>query len=232
MGKGNVGREVSGAGPRLLEELKEQGISVRDFHGRISKSGVRGSAYSSVWNYLQGRVEPASEFLREAGKILGLREAYLARGDLPKTLKEERTKALQEREERLKERGPGALLVEEALASVDWGVGPRALFHDAWRRYVAGVDGGDLPDEVLLQMGAVLLLFVDLPSKVWGFRHDMSPPQSDDFRVAMLHALMLAMPAAGEGDHLKERDVRWPRVWEIEKFADQAGDGTEKEEEN
>ena len=229
MGKGNVGREVSGAGPRLFEELKERGISVRDFHARIKKSGVRGSAYSSVWSYLQGRVEPAAEFLREAATILDLREAYLSRGDLPKTRQEERTEALREREKRLKERGPGALIVDEGLESVDWGVGPRALFHDTWRRYVAGAKG-DLSDTVLLQMGALLMTFVDLPRKVWGFSHDLSGQQADDFRVAMLHALMLALPTAGEGDHLKERDVRWPRSWKIRDLADQAEDRTREEE--
>lgn len=81
-------RPVSGAGPRLHEELKDRGISVRSFQRTLAATGIRGSSYSSLWSYLGGNVEPPLEVVREAAELLGLAEPWLATGAGPRTLEE------------------------------------------------------------------------------------------------------------------------------------------------
>jgi transcriptional regulator with XRE-family HTH domain len=90
---GNIPRLITGAGPRLKEELKRAGVPVTTFREEMERRRdagrrVGGTAYSTVHGYLQGRVEPTAEFLREAADYLQLREAYLSRGELPRTEEE------------------------------------------------------------------------------------------------------------------------------------------------
>ena len=201
---GNVKRAISGAGPRIWDELKARDIPVTVFQREMEgERKIRGSAYSTVWSYLKGRVEPAAEFVREAGDYLGVREEYLIKGELPKTEGEHQVS----RQENL---SPGSPMVERVLESRGWPPGPRALFHEAWRRYVAGATDAEIPEDTLLRLGASLLVLVQTPSRLWGFQHEMSARQQDDFAVAMLQALMLAMPESGKGDSLEDIDERYP----------------------
>ena len=204
MGRGNVKREVSGAGGRIKDELKSRGRSVRDLQVTLEKKGVRGSAYSTVWKYMENHVEPAAEFVRAAADELGLREEYLLKGQYPKSVVEGRVT----KQENLR---PGSPLIDEVLDNLGWSEGPRALFHEAWRRYAAGAQGKrQLLDAQLIQLGATLLMLVEVPKKIWGFQHTMSGRQRDDYAVAMLHALMLAMPDAGHGDRISDRGKKYP----------------------
>jgi hypothetical protein len=185
-------RPISGAGPRLKQVLDERGISVRLFTGRMK--GIRGAHYSSVWSYLLGRVEPPEEFLEAAARELDLRPDYLLRGELPKYIAQERV------------RGPGDPRVDDALQRSGWSDATRALFHEAWGRQVAAVPRDEvITDALLLEMGMDLLGLVELPQKLWGFAHDLKEPARNDAAVALLHALMLLMPAAGAGDRVELR---------------------------
>lgn len=90
-GKGK--RRISGAGSRLKAYLERHDISVRSFQQQLAASNVRGSAYSSVWSYLEGRVEPPMAFLEAAARELNVRIAWLAfgEGDVTEAAQEART---------------------------------------------------------------------------------------------------------------------------------------------
>lgn len=204
---GNVKRPRSGAGERLKAELDARGMAVRPFQERLKKKRTPGSAYSSVWSYIKGRVEPPPEFVRAAARELGLREEYLARGVLPKTRDEQRVAELEE--------GSAAqadYLVNEELQRLLLSSGNRALFHEAWRRFAAGARGG-LPDRHLLNAAGTLMHVLLHLSRIWGFRHDADDERElNDFYTAMLHAMMLAMPKPGEGDSVEDAGILWPTL--------------------
>ena len=202
MGKGNIPRRVTGAGPNLHRELEKQGIDVTVFQKEMKRRGVRGSAYSTIWGYLKGRVEPAREFLQEASDYLGVREEYLLTGEGPRTENEERLA-------KFEDRGPGSPFVDVPLEQLGLTPGTRELFHEAWRRYVAAVPG-DLNDKELVRLAAALWGLFQIPSRMWGFQHEMSGRHLNDYVTAMLHALMLAMPDEGKGDEWKDRDTLFP----------------------
>jgi len=145
----HVARPITGAGPRLKATLDERGISVRSFQRQLEASGVRGAAYSSVWSYLTGKVEPPVEFLDAAAARLELRLEYLRKGTGPRTA----------------HGATAALVQEEALARDERLVELRRFGDDG----VAGLKRG-FPDYATLD-GPQQTALVGLWSTYWGSRH-------------------------------------------------------------
>lgn len=200
---GNIKREISGVGARLAGLLKRRGISVSAFQEALHKKSVPGSGYSTVFGYLKGRVEPAPEFVRAAAAQLGIRYEWLTTGDGEET---EAEQTVTKKEAIADPFGDYGILGD--LVLMGWSSGARALFHDAWRRYVAGVrTDKEIPQVTVTVLGLMILKLVLLPSELWGFKHRLSEREEADFHIAMLRALMLAMPEAGRGDTLEEKGV-------------------------
>ena len=191
---------------RLNERIDHRFRSIREFQKAVEEvatEGMRGISYGSVYQYVKGGLEPPLSFLRPAADVLGVKLGWLITGEGPRTDDEERVT-------RYEHLGPGSLVVDEPLESMGWTPGTRALFHEAWRRYVAAARDDHLTDDDMLALGATLLLVILDMRKVWGFQHEMSGRQLNDYVTAMAQALMLAMPDEGEGDHLKDRGTLFP----------------------
>lgn len=77
-----------------------------------------------------------------------------------------------------------------------------ALFIGSLTRYAMGEPGLDLTEDRILELAADLRWILFLPAALWGFRHLPEYDRFSAYAVAMLHALMLAMPGPGEGDRI------------------------------
>lgn len=75
-----------------------------------------------------------------------------------------------------------------------------ALFLGALTRYAMAEPGMALDEGRILELAADLRWLLLLPPALWGFRHDPDYERFSDYSVAMLHAVMLALPGPGEGD--------------------------------
>lgn len=84
-----------------------------------------------------------------------------------------------------------------------------ALFLGALTRYAMGEPGLELGEEQILELAADLRWLLLLPLSLWGYRHDPDYETFAAYSVAMLHALMLLMPASGAGEPV-ERYARAP----------------------
>ena len=175
--------------------------STRDFQKRVARTatkGARGTSYASVYDYVTGKAEPPLSFLRPAAKVLDVRLEWLITGEGDRTQSESAWRTPNDS-------GPGSKTSDDAFKHMGWSDGPRALLHEAWRRYLAGARG-DLDESIVWRLGYELASLAAIPEYLWGFRHEMSRQQRDDSRIAMLHALMMAMPEVGEGDPVGTRD--------------------------
>jgi hypothetical protein len=75
-----------------------------------------------------------------------------------------------------------------------------ALFTAALTRYAMGEPGMEIDEEQLLKLAGDLRWLLWLPVSTWGFDHEPGYERFSAYCVAMLQALMLAMPSSGRGD--------------------------------
>ncbi len=173
---------------------------------------MRGASYASVFGYLKGRTEPGQDFLHAAARVLNVRPEWLIAGEVAATQAalrveswldpwEEIGTAAGKRMQRTRELLLKQLPVFERLPRTG-----RHLLTDALVRYEAGTPGRHVTDERLAELARQLWALVARPLRTWGFRHDLDPERGElllqsrefaDYGVAMLHALMLALPAPG-----------------------------------
>ena len=78
-------------GDRLKWRLEKEDWSTRHFQGLVkseAEEGARGVSYASVYEYVEGKMEPPISFLRAAANVLHVRTAWLAFGEEPMTEQE------------------------------------------------------------------------------------------------------------------------------------------------
>ena len=75
-----------------------------------------------------------------------------------------------------------------------------ALFAAALARYAMGEPDMHLTEEHLIELAGDLRWLLLLPTTGWGFDHEPDYDRFSEYCVAMLHALMQAMPGSGSGD--------------------------------
>jgi hypothetical protein len=100
---------------------------------------------------------------------------------------------------------PGAIAAKVFRAVPELAVLSPAVqgaFGEAFLRHVTGTSSLDSTDEQLHKLARDLWTTVTAPLQKWGFREPSSNRGRTDYMLAMLHALMLAMPAEGEGEPL------------------------------
>jgi hypothetical protein len=97
-------------------------------------------------------------------------------------------------------------LVDQAVA-----VSPnvRSLVLATIDRYLAGLKVETLTRAYRVSAAFQVLTFLRVPATLWGFNHALAPASFDDFAVAMLHALNLALPPAGAGDVAETEGVEY-----------------------
>ena len=197
-------------GKRLEQAMRVMGKSLNGLHKALNATGVRGSSYGSVQNYAKGTSEPPLEFLFAAADHLGVRRDWLV-DDLGPMLECD-----QEVERVIPEpASEEADLPEEVLRflsgsapdiSADfeghgrtWGADTsptvRRLFIDVLKRRVALTQSNRD-----LEKGEILEIAVQLGRMAWEPWAQLSGGIKSDsyeweaYAVAILHALMLAMP--------------------------------------
>jgi transcriptional regulator with XRE-family HTH domain len=197
---------------RLRQAVKDSRKSIRWLQRTLAAQHVKGSSYATVHAYLQGRTEPPQDFLRTVARVLNVRPEWLIAGEGAATQAalrveswldpwEEVGTAAGKRMQRTRELLLKQLPVFERL--------PRTVRHlltDALVRYEAGTPGRHVTDERLAELARQLWALMARPLRTWGFRNDLDPERGElllqsrdfaDYGVAMLHALMLALPAPG-----------------------------------
>jgi transcriptional regulator with XRE-family HTH domain len=81
-------------------------------------------------------------------------------------------------------------------------VAARSVFRVAWGRLADGCRDRDLSPEKMNAIGRLLLDQIESPLRSWGYRSDSaaSPRELEDYVIALLHALMIAMAHPAQGD--------------------------------
>lgn len=193
---------------RWREEVKR--LSVREFHQRVNAHLPPGRRVSlgSVSNYERsgnGRgagAPPRADYLAAVKRafpelrlewlLLGEGEPTVAGGRVAESAGAARGMAAAG--------GLGGLLADRlpdlGLLSPE----ASALFLGALTRYATGDPGMDVGEREILELAEDLRWLLLLPLSLWGFRHEPDYERFSAYSVAMLHALMQAMPGPGRGD--------------------------------
>jgi transcriptional regulator with XRE-family HTH domain len=81
-------------------------------------------------------------------------------------------------------------------------IAARSVFRVAWGRLADGCRDRDLSPEKMNAIGRLLLDQIESPLRSWGYRSDSaaSPRELEDYVIALLHALMIAMAHPAKGD--------------------------------
>ena len=193
-----------------LRYLRESvlGLSLREFRSAIN-AGL-GDAEALSLGTISNYERPADDGTRRAGpraEFLGaLRRAFpqvridwVLFGEGRPTEVAEKLAA----PDGLERAGGSAFAAQVLERHPDIGLLPpegAALFMAALTRLAMGERDGRLDEHLLLELAGDLRWLLYLPARLWGFDEEPSYDDFSDYAVAMLHALMSLMPAAGQGD--------------------------------
>lgn len=195
---------------KLKKELTERGWSYRHFQKQVKgeDAGVRGANYASVHDYMEKGVTPSLSFLRVAARVLGVRVAWLALGDGPRTEIEALAGTGEGEENRLTElvlgRVPHLYVHRPAV---------RAAYIETLRRIMQTHPngGGDLADADIEKMASQIWVMIGKVqmriATMVGRRESIF--DSDIFGLAMLQAMMAAIgraPAPSESALAPQED--------------------------
>lgn len=102
------------------------------------------------------------------------------------------------------EEGPAVSLTARILASYPdlelLAPEASALFTAALTRYAMGAPSMEIDEAQLLELAGDLRWLLWLPISAWGFDHEPGYERFSAYCVAVLQALILAMPTSGQGD--------------------------------
>ena len=188
-------------GERLRTELKSQDVSIRAFHFKLHEQKVRGSSYSSVRSYIDDTAKPPLEFIRAAAEFLNVREAYLESGEPPRTDAEAQVRAIGDAS------SPYQAIHEEGMitAFATQGVGNNLFFYIVERLVAAAPGEGPAPnrdDFRLLSRG--LQAWIQAPWRTMRRGRPASLEASADYHLAMMTALLRAVPRRGQGRTIRD----------------------------
>lgn len=209
---------------RFKQALQDSRKSIRWLHRTLKNDGVRGASYASVHSYLKARTEPPLDFLTAAAKALGVRPEWLIAGEGAPTRAALNIESWVDPWEEIGTRR-GLLtrrIREQLLVWVPMFERlPRTVRHLFVEAVIRFVEASSTPEKMtdvqIAQLAGDLWLFVERPLKAWGFRHELDPGHERfnlnerafaDYAVAMLHALMLAIPGPRRGDAIGRHTKR------------------------
>lgn len=190
---------------RLKHAMQRHKKSIRRLHLELKAAKVRGASYANVHAYVGGRREPSVGFLRAAAGALQVRESWLISDDgMPTQVEEKlRSNVTGISESELLKRRKLAVLFEREFP--EYKTFPAVVMEavkETLRRYVAGLPEGEAPVRTLSEFFADLRRLLLLPFWNWGFRHHLSDAEFTNYAIGILNALMLILPAPGQGDPL------------------------------
>jgi len=187
-------------GDRLRDAIKWRGWSIRRFQRELErvckKREIRGCSYPTIHRYLKNENEPSVEFLRSAARLLQVREEWLITGIGERTTPEEivtyqptvSVTLLEHATRKLRMAGP---VVEPVLLEL-------------LRRLLASCpDVSESDPGYVARLGGSIQELVLEPLRRFDPHFakgkDRTGEQHVDYLLAMLHALMFAVPGRREG---------------------------------
>lgn len=196
-----------GIGERLRSAIEAwRDGSIRDFQREMARSGARGSSYATIHSYLADRTRPSEEFLRAAAELLGVRFEWLRDGAGAPAEREQEilTAAISGLTGEWKiDPGRFAEVMRKILGPTTMTPAALAAYFEGLHRYLGQAPVSETFSGAQMELFAHhLWRLVTHPLEAWGFRKDLDGREWTDYVTAMMHALMLAMPARGHGDSL------------------------------
>lgn len=207
-----IGERLSAAIERMPPKGRQRGVRLFQREMEERREELRGvglelwgTSYPSIWSYLKGRTTPPTEFIREAANVLGVREAWLARGEGPIDAVDAVREAAQQDAEMGEEDRRLSRMVEERIRSVfpGWDEVPAYAQTIAWQAvgevaYVFLRPGADDPDapslairEAALECAAETLASALTAPLVTMPRMDIPPATFGHYMVSICSALLL-----------------------------------------
>ena len=187
---------------------QHRSLSIRKFQAAMKQEGIDGSSYATVHSYLRGETEPSLEFLKTAASILGVGEPWLVLGEgqptaVERLLADHETVEHEGQEVRIPS-WPSLLDLPELVRS-EFRRTLTLLYDSAPDTPDPDSDAGEAAlGKLALDVQFLLLA----PLRSWGFQRTaqrigrLKSREVEEYAVAMLHALRLAIPTAGNGDPL------------------------------
>ena len=169
-------------GDRLRLAVDEAFKTHKKFIAAIGSGGLRGTSMQAVYDYFKNDREPSLEFIRAAADLLSVREAWLAFGQEP--MRDSYDGDITKRVE-----DEVAELVADSAAVT-------GHFHAVLNRWVSGLvsAGQEVPPTEILGRAKELRDMVRNPWEELSHRGiGSSGADWYNYRIAMLHALMLAL---------------------------------------
>lgn len=194
---------------RFRDAVDRSRLSLHALHQHLKGQGVTGSSYASLHRYYSGEIGPRLDILLAAAPVLDVSPKWLAYGEGEATETDAASRRVRGAvDARAGEDYPVAARADEIPIIDLLPPHARSVFWHVLERYAAG-SPDTLGEDEVLALGVSLARFLVVPYWVWGFRHDLmgTPEAFGTYAVAMLHALVLALPPAGHGDEYDERGV-------------------------
>lgn len=197
---------------KRLEEVRNRlgYTTLRDFWRVLTADGACQVSYEAVRNYHLNREAPA-QYLAQVARVFGARLEWLVTGE------GERFRA--ESEIR------GALAAASPVSSSRFQSGLHAAlreefpeldalpqlvvnaFFETLIRFAGAAAEARLSTHDLARLGGDIGRLLLHPQDAWGFFPDLSDRRFTDYALALLHAVMIAVPEQGAGELLAERFV-------------------------
>ena len=179
-------------GKRLRVAVKRWG-SIRRFQRAMAEAEARGHSNQMIYDYLMDRRGPSLEFIKEAAKILDIREAWLVSGEGPMTdLEATVAGGISAPRDRLGREGFDFFEAEARRFGVTEAV--NSLFADTVLQLLAtATQQEDIDQEMVSAVAGDLHWMLNLPRHLWGFGSGSDARTMNDFYLASLLALRLVI---------------------------------------
>jgi hypothetical protein len=152
-----------------------------------------GVQISTIHGYLKDEIQASVIFHEEAARLLNVCPGWLTHGlgvpEGPPAAGEGAPAPV-----------PEESLLESAARDIGLDAPTRAVLSDVWQRHIDGARENFASPFETYQFANDLLRLLNLPDQYWGLRHDLSVSERNNYARAILNALMLVMPAKGQGD--------------------------------
>ena len=182
-------------GERLGDAIKRSG-TVRAFSAAMSQWGVRGGSRRMIHSYLAGTSTPSLQFLEAAAAVLDVSEVWLVLGKEPmRSMVDEDLTATVEAE------WEWIIVGSETI---------RAQLHALLNRRIVAAKslGGEVDESRILEWAQDIRDRVKGPWDDWTRGIGSTEADWYNYRVAMVHALMLALPDGYVSGSTRQRKVR------------------------
>lgn len=192
-------------GARLRQAIEQwRSGSIREFQREMQARGAPRSTYPTINSYLKDENEPPTSFFTEAASLLGVRPEWLAFGTGEQTDQQEAIARLAEAA-RHTENEPNYQAIIEAVPDLEgWSVAIYGAFLDTVvARARSAPDHEALTPRLYAAMARDLMTILSAPTQLWGIYDNLTAKEAEQYGIAMLNAVKLAIPEPGKGEWVR-----------------------------